>query len=314
MVTSQPVFLFSSFAEDSIVGLAVSGTYPMEFTAEKNVGKIEGYLNVVNDGGLITGYYNVSIEGQIVDLTDWDITITPTTFNLEPDESQTVKISIICAEVEGKYTGEIHVSAFIEESGIMGKGIAEILVPIEITLTPLGIIVYSTDLGTATEITRPELFTINNPAIIDSNPNAPCILFITQISQPCKITVENISSLSSEVSPPPELKVIGNYLKIDSNTSITFEAILEISYDPQQLNEDELDTETASIYIWEGEWRPLESEINTETHFISANIDQLGYFAVMIRTQEPVYTKWWVWFSVLIATIFMIVLVKTRLR
>ena len=315
MLGLQTVPHVSSAVGGSVIGLGVTGQYPMELVAEGDVGHLEGYIRIINDGGSVMGYYNVSFEGQIAGLDGWNVTLNPQIFALEPERSQKVNVVIEFPEVIGEFTCGIRVSAYSHQPGGVGAGIAEILVPVTVRLTSLSIIVQTTGQGTVTYINRPEIFTSQNPAIIDSSPGARCIIVITQISHPCKITVENISSLPAEVtSPSDRFKVVGNYLKITANTTISLNAVLKVYYDPEQLIREKLDAAALKLYRWDGEWKPFESPVNTTDNSISATITGFSYWALMIRLQEPFYTQWWFWLPVVAAIVSAAVLLRRMKR
>jgi len=121
--------------ENPRIGLGVTGQNPMNFTAGIDVGELNGYIRVINDGGTDTGYYEISTEGQIAALEGWTITVEPQSFLLEPNESRKVDVSIHCPTVEGTYAGRLRVSAHAQQNST-GTGVAEISVPISVTLTP----------------------------------------------------------------------------------------------------------------------------------------------------------------------------------
>lgn len=275
-----------SSATGPTIGLGVSGQYPMVFAVEQDVRLLEGYIRVINDGGTMMGYYNISAEGQIVDLKGWNVTLNPKTFTLNPDQSQKVEVVIKCPEVIGEFTGGIRVSAYVSGAGMTGTGVAEVLVPVKIELLQLGMVIQATEYGTVTYINRPEIFTLKNPAIIDSKVAVGCVIAITGISQPCKITVENITSLPTEVTPPSVgFRVVGNYANIAVNTTLTLNATIKMYYKLEDLAAYGLDENTLKIYYWNEtlhQWAAMTpSYLNKTDRYIGAVVNHFGLWALI---------------------------------
>jgi len=135
------------------------------------------------------------------------------------------------------------------------------------------------------EITNPKLVNATNPFIVNATKDAATSLIISEISDPITIVVQNVTEPEG-VDPPPGIwKVLGNYVQINvSNTDITVKATIRIYYTLEQLEASGLDESTLKIHYWNttlNEWVAIESHVNTEEHFVWANIDHFSLWALM---------------------------------
>lgn len=288
---------------DSVIGLGITGPYPMEFVAEQDVGQLEGYVRVINDGGTTTGFYNVSVEGALASLPGWSVTAAPQAFLLDPGQSTKVAVTIACPSLMGEYAGGLRVSAYTSDNGSVGTGVAEIFVPIHVRLTPIGLVTHTDDRQVVAHITRPEVFTASNPALIDATQVAHCLLAITAIDAPCTITVANVSDLPTDRVPSTtRFHVSGRYLAITVNTSVTLTATLRVYYDGSDLDDAALE-DALRLYRWDGAWQPVPSQVDAAEKSVWATIDQLSDWTVMAEVTAPLYLQWWVWALALVVLV-----------
>jgi len=149
----------------------------------------------------------------------------------------------------------------------------------------------------------------NNPYIINAINVANCEVIVSEIQSNAIITVNNVT-LPEDVSPPPgTYKVLGNYIRISSETGdISGNFTIKIYYNPDQLAELGIDVNSLKIFYWnstKNEWVPVETRINSEENYVWAIVDHLSIWAVMGQISQPFWTE--TWFLVVILSIVIIV-------
>jgi hypothetical protein len=276
----------------------------MVFVAEQDVGELAGYVRVINDGGTTTGFYNVTVEGALATLPGWNVTATPHTFLLAPEQSTRVEVAITCPSLMGEYEGGLRISASTTDNGSVGTGVAEIFVPIRVRLTPIGIVTYAYDQQVVAHITRPEVFTASNPALIDATQVAYCQLAITAIDAPCTITIANLSALPADQVPPAtRFRASGRYLALTVNASVTLTATLRVYYNGSSLDAATLEADALRLYRWDGAWQSVPSQVDAGEKYVWAAIDRFSDWTVMAAVPTPLYLQWWVWALVAVALV-----------
>lgn len=151
----------------------------------------------------------------------------------------------------------------------------------------------------AEEITEPELVNSTKPFVLNATEEAAASLIISEISDPTTIVVKNVTDPLGVDAPPGTWEVLGNYVQIIVNdivnyTDITVNATIRIYYTLEQLETSGLDESTLEIHFWNaasGEWEPVESHVNTEEHFVWANIDHFSFWALMGQKPTLIWTQ-----------------------
>jgi len=163
------------------------------------------------------------------------------------------------------------------------------------------------------EISEPELYNATNPFVVDATEEASTSLIITDISDPIRIVVQNVTEPEGVDPPPGTWKVLGNYVQINvSNTDITVNATIRIYYTPEQLEASGLDESTLKIHYWNttlGEWVAVESHVNTEEHFVWANIDHFSLWALMGQPPALVWTQFLIIAGIAVAIIAIVAVI-----
>jgi signal peptidase I len=144
-------------------------------------------------------------------------------------------------------------------------------------------------------ITNPDLVNLTNPFIVNAIENAAALLEITEISEPAMILIRNVTEPVGVGAPPGTWKVLGNYVEIIVNkTGITVNATIRIYYTPEQLEAMGIDENTLTIYYWNttlGKWIAVKSQVNTEEHFVWANINHFSLWALMGQRLTPMWAQ-----------------------
>ena len=135
------------------------------------------------------------------------------------------------------------------------------------------------------EITEPELVIAADPFIIDATNDAAAYIAISEISHPITVVVRNITESEGTHPPPNTWKFLGNCVQITvNNTAITLNATIRIYYTLEQLEASGLDESTLTLSHWDAassQWTSVESHVNTDEHYVWANVDHFSMWVVM---------------------------------
>lgn len=152
-------------------------------------------------------------------------------------------------------------------------------------------------------ILHPELFNVANTLTLDLNTAE--LQFSTQ-----KLTLQALIKAEIEVlkaanngsliasalldgpEPPKNLKLVGNYLKIECGVPQGLMFTLKIYYSKSELESLGIDEASLRIYYWDGErheWIPLESFVNQREGYVKAIVSHLTYFALMGEPQPNIW-------------------------
>lgn len=175
--------------------------------------------------------------------------------------------------------------------------------------------IYTIDLPTTgsqkTEtITDPDSVNATNPFVIDATDKTSSELIITEIDKPVEVTMRNMTSLPEGVDPlPGTFKLVGNYVEIIANeTDATVNATIRIYYTPEEVAELGLIESSLQICYWnatEGKWIPVESQVNTDEHYVWAVVSHFSIWAIMGQL-SPFWTQFW--FIALIACVIALII------
>jgi len=152
-------------------------------------------------------------------------------------------------------------------------------------------------------ILRPELFNVLTTLTLDLN--MAQLQFSTQkltLQFPVRAEIEILkaanngslifSTLVKGPGTPKNLKLIGNYLKIDCGMPQGLMFTLKIYYSRSEIDALMVKEESLKIYHWNEEdavWNPLESVVNRDKGYVKALVDHLTYFALMGESQPSVW-------------------------
>ena len=138
----------------------------------------------------------------------------------------------------------------------------------------------------------------DSPCIIDAINIGNCEVTINKVEKDAVIIIENIT-LPENVNPPPETyRLIGSYVKIKTETGeeISGNFTVKMFYDLEKLAELGIDEKSLKIYYWnasKSEWTPVETFLNSEEHYVWANVDHLSIWAIMGQAEKPIWTEIW---------------------
>ena len=170
-------------------------------------------------------------------------------------------------------------------------------------------------------ILHPELFNVTNMLTLDLNTTK--LIFSTQtltLQALVKADIEvlkaagNGSLIAAALLDGPEipknLKLVGNYLKIECSMPEGLIFVLKIYYHKSELKTLEIDENSLKIYYWneeKHEWLPLESVINKDEGYVKAVVDHLTYFALIGEPQPDVWqTPIPLWITLVITLILLL--------
>jgi hypothetical protein len=109
---------------------------------------------------------------------------------------------------------------------------------------------------------------------------------------------------------PKNLKLVGNYLKIECSMPEGLIFVLKIYYHKNELKTLGIDENSLKIYYWneeKHEWLPLESVINKDKGYVKAVVDHLTYFALIGESQPDVWqTPIPLWITLVITLILLL--------
>jgi iron complex transport system substrate-binding protein len=105
-----------------------------------------------------------------------------------------------------------------------------------------------------------------------------------------------LSLATSKLGPsvPANLRLVGDYLDIDSSVSIGLVFILRIHYKDKQIQNQGIDEESLRIYQWdetENKWVSLNCVVNKDENYVEAIVFELSYFALMGEPETPIWAK-----------------------
>jgi len=170
-------------------------------------------------------------------------------------------------------------------------------------------------------ILHPELFNVTNMLTLDLNTTE--LIFSTQtltLQALVKADIEvlkaagNGSLIAAALLDGPEipknLKLVGNYLKIECSMPEGLIFVLKIYYHKSELKTLGIDENSLKIYYWneeKHEWLPLESVINKDEGYVKAVVDHLTYFALIGEPQPDVWqTPIPLWITLVITLILLL--------
>jgi len=173
--------------------------------------------------------------------------------------------------------------------------------------------------GYAETIYDPASVTESNPLIIDAEETASCVLNITSISEQATINIRNITELPTDVDPlPGTYKVLGNYIEIvadpeDAAVNVT----ISIYYTPEQLSASGLDENSLEIFYWDeaaNDWVAIDTQINTEEHYVWATVSHLSIWALAGQPVPPLWEQPWFLASIVVIIVIIVGAVLLALR
>jgi hypothetical protein len=143
-------------------------------------------------------------------------------------------------------------------------------------------------------ISSPETVTEVTPVVINAS-NAATMLNIIGISKPVTIVIRNETDPEGVEPPPGSFKLVGTYIEIiTSENDIAVNATIRINYSLEELATLGIDENTLKIHYWNatlGEWVAVESHVNTEEHFVWANIHHLSLWALLGQPSIPIWAQ-----------------------
>lgn len=174
---------------------------------------------------------------------------------------------------------------------------------------------------TATQITNPQSIDDTHPCNIDAVEHCGAHLSISHISGPAVVTVKNIT-MPSNVGPPPNTwMLLGSCVQITvNNTDITANARIRLYYTLEKLQAAGLDESTLKIHYWNAatsQWVAVESHVNTDEHYVWADIDHFSFWVIMGQQAASIIPTWLIIAAggiVLIIAVIVIVAVLMRRR
>ncbi len=149
------------------------------------------------------------------------------------------------------------------------------------------------------------------PYVIDALDIANCQIAVNSIQGNVTVIVRNIT-LPEDVNPPPETyKVLGSYVQITSTGGeINGNFTIKMYYEPEELIRLGVSEDSLKIYFWDtsaGEWTPVETNLNSEEHYVWANVNHLSIWAVMGEiAAKPIWAE--TWFIAVVAGIILLVI------
>lgn len=152
-------------------------------------------------------------------------------------------------------------------------------------------------------ILHPELFNVTNTLTFDLNTAE--LRFSTQtltLQSLVRADIEIlkaanngsliVSALLDGPEVPRNLKLVGNYLKIECGAPQGLMFILKVYYQKSELEALGVDENSLKIYHWDEEkqkWSPLESVVNKNEGYVKAIVDHLTYFALIGEPKPDVW-------------------------
>lgn len=182
----------------------------------------------------------------------------------------------------------------------------QVVTVLEDTETPVSGVYQAIPGTVAAEIKESDLVSETNPFILDAAEDTGAYLVISQISAPVTVVVKSITDYEG-VPPPSAWKLLGNCVEITVNdTDATVSAVIRIYYTPQQLEASGLDENTLTIHYWNttaNRWMQVESNINTNEHFVWATVNHLSMWAIMGQAPVPTIPYWLIIGGVVVAVL-----------
>ena len=135
------------------------------------------------------------------------------------------------------------------------------------------------------------------PLVVDARNIANCEFIVNVVQNDTIITLKNIT-LPEGINPPPETyKLLGSYVEITSEAGdIVGNFTIKMYYDPEELIKFGINEKSLKIYRWNStanEWEPMETFLNSEEHYVWANVNHLSIWAVMGEAVKPIWTETW---------------------
>ncbi len=152
---------------------------------------------------------------------------------------------------------------------------------------------------------------LDKPYVIDALDIANCQITINNVQGNVIITVKNVT-LPEDINPPPETyRVLGSYVQITSEgKEISGDFSIRMYYDPRELAEFGVSEDSLKIYFWDsnaGEWTPVETNLNSEEHYVWANVDHLSVWVLMGEaTAKPIWAE--PWFMAVVGIIALVII------
>jgi hypothetical protein len=115
----------------AMVGLGVTGPNPINIIDIRGNKILHSYVRVINDGGNQTGFYNITVSGNLTQ-DGWKVTFNPAQFWLEPNEQKYVDVAIYCLDINETRTATITVSAYTAPNA---TGVSTQKINVSVTLT-----------------------------------------------------------------------------------------------------------------------------------------------------------------------------------
>jgi len=149
------------------------------------------------------------------------------------------------------------------------------------------------------------------PYVINASDTANCQITVNSIQGSAIITVKNVT-LPEGVNPPSETyRILGSYVEITAEgKKISGDFTIKMYYDPEALAESGVSEDSLKIYFWDpsaGEWTPVETHLNSEEHYVWANVDHLSIWVLMGElAAKPIWTE--PWFITVVAIIVLVVI------
>jgi SagB-type dehydrogenase family enzyme len=284
-------------------------TDQLSWTADQGVAQLQDSFATYNSGSG-QGQYNVSLEGAIAALPGWNTSITPSAFTLDSGQVQDVDVTIHCPDTTGSFIGQLRVSAFDSEDGL----IDEQVIAIQIHLHAPTMEVEYSEQGATAHIYNASAITPAAPAIIDTRIQTKSVLEIMELSSSCVITVQTLSTPPIDGASPPEgYVIIGNYLNITVTPSITANAILKMYYTLSELSDKAVHENDLRIYRWSGEWIATDSHQDISEHWISTSTTGFSYWVVMSSPSDDLSGQLWLIIPIIaVIAILIIVLIRRK--
>ena len=149
----------------------------------------------------------------------------------------------------------------------------------------------------------------DNPYTIDALDIANCQVAVNDVQGDVVIMVKNVT-LPENVEPPPETyKVLGSYVQITSEGEVSGSFTIRMYYDPEELAESGVSEDSLTIYFWNsgaGEWTPVETHLNSEEHYVWANVNHLSIWTLMGEVAaKPIWAE--TWFMAVVGVIVLVI-------
>lgn len=99
-----------------------------------------------------------------------------------------------------------------------------------------------------------------------------------------------VTALKAGPEAPANLKLVGNYLDVDSSIPIGFASIIRIYYTDEQLRTLGVSEDSLGIYTWDSEenkWVSCNSIVNKGENYVEGLVTHLSYFALMGEPELP---------------------------